>query len=128
MTISNVPWRIPVQKAYFESRVALKIKHSYQEQAWAYRKSCEIKTGGRSWYVATQEWKICDMEIEIVTFCNKWNMDLTVPSDRQKLIQVRSRSVALCRVFDLTFDGIHLLGNSQTLGCLWTKHLRCIDM
>ena len=105
MTISSVPWRIPVREAYFqESRVALRMKHPYEEQARVYRKD------------ATQERKICDVEIEIVTFVIDGNVKLTIPPDRQKKIKVRSRSVALCRVFDLEFNGIHL---TQVILKLW---------
>ena len=34
----------PCSRSLFESRVALRIKHPYEEQARAYRMSCEIKT------------------------------------------------------------------------------------
>ena len=41
---------------------------------------------GRSWYIASKEQKIWDMEIEIVTFVinGSTRMKLTVPPDRQK--------------------------------------------
>ena len=51
---------------------------------------------------------MCDMKIEIVTCVIIGSMKLIVPLDRQKYIQVRSRSCVLCRVFDLNFNGIHL--------------------
>ena len=41
------------------------------------------------------------------------------PPDRQKLIQVRNRSVALCGVFDLKFNGIHL---PQVILKLWVVY------
>ena len=37
ITISNVPWRIPVREAYWKEALS-----SYDEQARAYRISCEI--------------------------------------------------------------------------------------
>ena len=40
--------------------------------------------GGRGWNIATQERKICDVEIEIVTFVINGSVRLTVPPDRQK--------------------------------------------
>ena len=40
--------------------------------------------GGRGWNIATQERKICDVEIEIVTFVINGSVKLTVPPDRQK--------------------------------------------
>ena len=40
--------------------------------------------GGRGLNIATQERKICDVEIEIVTFVKNGSMKLTVPPDRQK--------------------------------------------
>ena len=72
--------------------------------------SCEIKNaiGGRRWDVATQERKVRNMEIEIVTFVVKGSAKLTVPTDWQGQIQVGSRSVALRRVFDLKLRRIHL--------------------
>ena len=63
---------------------------------------------GRRWDVATQERKVCNMEIEIVTFLVKGSVKLTVPTDWWEQIQVGSRSVALRRVFDLKQRGIHL--------------------
>ena len=75
--------------------------------------------GGRGWNIATQERKICDVEIEIVTLVINSSVKLTVSPDRQKLIQVRSRSVALCRVFDLEFNGIHL---AQVILKLWVVY------
>ena len=48
------------------------------------------------------------MKIEIVTFVAKGSAKLTVPTDWQEQIQAGSRSVALCRVFDLKLRGIHL--------------------
>ena len=75
--------------------------------------------GGRGWNIATQVRKICDVEIEIVTFVRNGSVKLTVPPDRQKLIKVRTRSVALCRVFDLEFKGIHL---SQVILKLWVVY------
>ena len=75
--------------------------------------------GGRGWNIATQERKICDVEIEIVTFVINGSVKLTVPPDRQKKFQVRSRSVALCRVFDLEFNGIHL---AQVILKIWVVY------
>ena len=64
--------------------------------------------GWRRWNIATQERKVCDMEVEIVTFVVEGSLQLTVTLDRQELIQVGSRGVALCRVFELKLSGIHL--------------------
>ena len=64
--------------------------------------------GWRRWNVATQERKVFDMEVEIVTFFVKWGAQLTVTLDRQEKIQGGSRDVALRRVFDLKLSGIHL--------------------
>ena len=75
--------------------------------------------GGRGLNIATQEQTICDVEIEIVTFVINGIVKLTVPPDRQKQIQVRSRSVALFRVFDLEFNGIHL---AQVILKLWVVY------
>ena len=40
--------------------------------------------GGRSWNIATQERKICDMEIEIVMFVINGNMKLNIPPNREE--------------------------------------------
>ena len=48
------------------------------------------------------------MEIKI-TLVVKGSVKLTVTTDWQELIQVRSTSVALRRVFDLELRGIHLI-------------------
>ena len=48
------------------------------------------------------------MEVEIVTFVVKGSSQLTVPPDRQELIQVESRGVDLRRVFDIKPSEIHL--------------------
>ena len=55
------------EKAYW--KLALKIKHSPEEDAQAYWMSCEIKTprAGDDGDVATQERKVCDIETEIAT-------------------------------------------------------------
>ena len=58
------------------------------------------------------------MKIEIVTFVINGSMKLTILLDRQKLIQVRSRSGVLCRDFDLKFNGIHL---AQVILKLWVN-------
>ena len=52
--------------------------------------------------------KVCNMEIEIVTFVVKGSTKLPVPTDRQEQIKVGSRSVALRRVFDLKLRGMHM--------------------
>ena len=75
--------------------------------------------GSRGWNIATQERKIRDVEIEIVTFVINGSVKLTVPPDRQKYMQVRSRSVAFGRVFDLEFNGIHL---AQVILKLWVVY------
>ena len=52
-----------------EIHITLIIKYPYEEQAVAYRISCEIKRHRRRrWNIATQVRKVCDMEIEIITF------------------------------------------------------------
>ena len=72
--------------------------------------SCEKKSaiGLRRWNIATQEPKVCGMEVEIVTFVVKGSTQLTIPPDRQECFKVGSRNVALRRVFDLKLSGMHL--------------------
>ena len=57
------------------------------------------------------------MEIEIVAFVVKGSAKLTVPTEWQEQIQVRSRSVALRRVFWYQAQGdTSDQDNSQSLG------------
>ena len=74
----------PCSRSLFESRVTLRIKHPYEEQAIPYKLRNKDAIGGRGWNIATQERKICDVEIEIVTFVINGSVKLTVPPDRQK--------------------------------------------
>ena len=105
MTILNVPWRFPVRDAYCPQN---KTSIRGAGPGISYKLWNKDATGGWSLYVATQEWKICDMEIKIVTFVINESMNLIVPPDRQKKIKVRGKSVAIGRVFDIKFNGIHL--------------------
>ena len=50
----------------------------------AYKLRNKDAIGGRSWNIATQERKICDVEIEIVTFVINGSVKFTVLPDRQK--------------------------------------------
>ena len=53
-------------------------------------------------------------------------MELTVPTDKQKHIQVRSRRGALYRVFDLNFNGIHMAKVIlELLVVYWQNKPRC---
>ena len=36
------------------------------------------------WNIATQEWKICDMDIEIVKFVKNGSRKLAIPPDRKE--------------------------------------------
>ena len=58
--------------------------------------------------VAAQERKVCDMEVEIVTFFVKGSAQLTVPPDRQEKIEIGSSGISLSCVFDLKRSEIHL--------------------
>ena len=64
--------------------------------------------GLRRWNIATQERKVGDMKVKIVTLVITGSAQLTVHPDRQELIQVGCRGVALRRVFYLKFSGICL--------------------
>ena len=73
--------------------------------------SCEIKTPktGEDGMLLPRNVKfVIIMEIEIATFVVKGSAKLTVPTDSQEQIQVRSRNVALRHVFDLKLRGIKL--------------------
>ena len=64
------------------------------------------------------------MEIEIGTFGHRWECEVDLLLDRQTEIQVRGRSVALCRVFGLNFNRIHLTQVNLVLWFLIDKHPR----
>ena len=107
-TISNVPWHIPAREAYLKvappSETFIRgASPGVSDELWDKNAIC-----GWRWDVATQERKICNMEIEIVTLVVKKSAKLTDPTDWQEQIRVRSRSFAFRRVFDLKFRGIHL--------------------
>ena len=76
---------------------------SVSEELWD-----KYAIGGRRWDVATQERNVCNMEDEIVTLVVKGSAKLTVPTNWQEQIQVGSRSIVLCCVFDLKHMEIHL--------------------
>ena len=57
--------------------------------------------------IVTLERTVCHTEVEIVMFVVKGSAQLTVPLDRQDYIQLGSRCIALCCVFDLKLSGIH---------------------
>ena len=64
--------------------------------------------------------KVCDMEIEIVTFVVNGSVKLTIPPEgQQDKIHVRSRIVALCHIFDLKFNRIHL---TQVVLKIWVVY------
>ena len=73
-TISNVPWHTPAREAYW--KVA---SHRPKNKTFIIGASPGVSDklwnknaiGGRRWDVATQERKVCNMEIEIVTFVVK---------------------------------------------------------
>ena len=85
MTIPNVLWRIPFREAYLKSCPPQnKTSIRGASPGISYKLWDQNAIGGRIWYIATQEQKICDMEIEIVTFVINGSMKLTVSPDRQK--------------------------------------------
>ena len=62
-----------------ETRLALRIKQSYDQQARAYRISWEIKKNAidrRRWNITSQERKVCNLEIEIISFVVNGSMKL----------------------------------------------------
>ena len=77
--------------------------------------SSKIKNaiGGRRWNIATQEWKVCDVEMEIVPFVLLIN--------RRKFRQEADLNVFLF-VVSLISRSIGYISPrvAQTLGCLWT--------
>ena len=117
----------PFLRSWFQSCVALRIKKTIRGACPVilYKLCDKDAVGGRSWNIATQERKICDMEIEMVTFVINDVVKLILPPDRQKQLEVRSRSAALSCLWSKVQWDTSGPGNSQTLGCLLTKHHQC---
>ena len=71
--VSVLCWHAaPVANALWKPlAIRLKVKFGYKVNA----------IGGRRWDVAAQEWKVCNMEIKIVTLVVKGSVKLTVPID-----------------------------------------------
>ena len=73
---------------YLSSRLPLRTKDSHEEIARGYCISCEMKMpqAPRMEYstLSTLEWKVNDMEIEIVALVINWSVKVTVPPNRRK--------------------------------------------
>ena len=80
MTISSVPWRIPVREAYLKvaSPSGFNI-HSRSKPGISYKLRNKGTVGGRCWNIATQERKICDVKIKLHV-CHKWKCEVDRPS------------------------------------------------
>ena len=92
-TISNVSWHISLPKKLtwqlHRSRNKTFIRGAsphIPHELWDKHTIC-----WRRLNIATKERKLCDMEVEIVTFVVKGSAQLTVPPNRQEYIQVGSR-------------------------------------
>ena len=69
MTISSIPWRIPVREAYLKV-ASPSIRGASPGISYKLRNKDAI--GGRGWNIATQERKICYVEIEIILLLRNW--------------------------------------------------------
>ena len=76
----------PCPRSLDESRAALRIKTFIRgaSPGIPYELWDKNTIGWRGWNIATQERKVCDMEVAIVTFVVKGSAQLTVTLDRQK--------------------------------------------
>ena len=101
----------------------------YEEQAQAYRISCEIKTpkpGEAGRYSGNENlwYGIWNRRV-----CHKWNYEVDRPSRSTKVNPGKKQK--WCSLSCL-WSHVHWHtsgpGISQTLGCLWTKHHRCTYM
>ena len=52
----------------------------------SYKSRDKHAIGRRRWNITTQERKVCDVEIEIISFVVDGSVKLTIPPNRQKLI------------------------------------------
>ena len=86
--------------------------------------------GGWGWNIATQERKICGVEIEIVTFIINGSVKLTVPPSRSTEVNLgkKQKCCSLSCLWSRVQRDTSGPGYSQTLGCLLTKHHRCTCM
>ena len=84
MTITSVSLRIPAREAYLKRRPQNKISTRGASPTISYKLRNKNVIGVRSWDIANQERKICDVEIEIVTFVIYGSVKLSVSPDRPK--------------------------------------------
>ena len=75
----------PCPTSLDESRTTLRIKKIIKgaSPGIPYVLSDKNTIGWRRWNIATQERKVCDREVKIVTFVVKRSVQLIVPLDRQ---------------------------------------------
>ena len=97
--ISNVPWQIPAREALMKvagsQRPQNKTLKREASPGIPYELWDKHTIGLRRWNIATQERKVGDMKVKIVTLVITGSAQLTVHPDRQELIQVGCRGVAL---------------------------------
>ena len=128
-TIPNVPWYIPAREAYME--VTPLSDNTFIRGASpgiTYEMWDRHTIGWQRWYVATQERKVCDMEVEIVTFCREGKCAADRPSrstvDPRRKQSYFSQSCILSQAQrDTSYQY-----NSQNLDYWLTIRHRCIDM
>ena len=77
--------RYPCLSNLHESRLALRIKHSYEEASpvVSYKLRDKNAIGRQGWNITTQERRICDVEIEIISIVVNGSVKLTTLPNRQ---------------------------------------------
>ena len=132
MTISSVPTSgIPVWVAYFESRLALRIKHSYEEQARciSYKLRDKNFIGRRRWninyyYYSETESLWCGNWNHLV--CGEWKCEVDHPSQSTVVnLGKKQKWCSLWCPWSQVQQDTPGQDNFRILGCLWTIHHRC---
>ena len=80
MTISSIPRGIPVWVAYW--KVAWYSEETFiwgASPSVSYELSDKNAIGWRRWNITTQEWKVCDVETEIISFVVNGSVKSTIP-------------------------------------------------
>ena len=125
MTISSIPWR---SRSLMESRVALRLKHPYEEQARAYRIPWNKSKASEDGILLIRNGKF------IITnwyrhVCHKLKSEVNRPSRSTEIYQGKEQKCSsLSCLWSKVQQHTSEQGNFQILDCLWRKHHRWICM
>ena len=130
MTISSVPPGIRVGVAYWKSRrLQNKTFMRGSSPSVSYKLRDKNTIGRRRWNITTQERKICDMEIVIISFVVDETVKFTIPPNRQYIdlvhLGMKQKWCSLWCPWSQVQQDTSDPDNFRILGRLWTIHHRC---